>query len=95
LMVVGSAAGALAALPGFSPHVIVADIAMPGMDGYALAREIGSIAGAEAPPVIALSARATPADIERAARAGFALHLAKPVDYSELVTSVAELLKER
>jgi signal transduction histidine kinase len=95
VMVVGSAAGALAALPGFSPHVIVADIAMPGMDGYALAREIGSIAGAEAPPVIALSARATPADIERAARAGFARHLAKPIDYSELVTSVAELLKDR
>jgi CheY-like chemotaxis protein len=65
------------------------------MDGYTLMREIGARAGADAPPGIALSACATPADIERAAQAGFARHLGKPADYSDLVTSVAELARGR
>jgi CheY-like chemotaxis protein len=91
VMVVGTAASALAALRSFSPHVVVADLAMPGMDGYALVREIG--AGADAPPVIALSACASPADGERAVLDGFACHLAKPTDYRQLVLSVAELAR--
>ena len=49
VMVVNSAAGALSALTGFKPQVIVADLAMPGVDGYALIKEVRAIAGAAAP----------------------------------------------
>jgi CheY-like chemotaxis protein len=57
-------------------------------------RELGSVAGGEAPPVIALSAYAAPADIERMQQAGFARHLGKPADYRDLVASVAELVPD-
>ena len=40
VMVVSSAPGALAALPDFKPDVIVADLAMPGMDGFMLMEEL-------------------------------------------------------
>jgi CheY-like chemotaxis protein/anti-sigma regulatory factor (Ser/Thr protein kinase) len=56
VMVVSSAPGALAAFPVFSPHVVVTDLGMPEMDGYTLIREIASLAGQGAPPVIALTA---------------------------------------
>ncbi len=93
VMVVSSATGALAAFPVFSPHVVVTDLVMPGMDGYTLIREIESLAGQAAPPVIALSACATQSDVERANLAGFARHMGKPADYGALVSSVAELVK--
>ncbi|MDQ3348100.1 MAG: ATP-binding protein [Acidobacteriota bacterium] len=93
VMVVSSAPGALAAFPVFSPHVVVTDLAMPGMDGYTLIREIESLAGQATPPVIALSAYTTAADVERATLAGFARHIGKPADYGALVASVAEVVK--
>ena len=39
VMVVSSAASALDAIATFHPHVVIADLAMPGMDGYGLIRE--------------------------------------------------------
>jgi signal transduction histidine kinase len=94
VMVVNSAAGAISALTGFKPQVIVADLAMPGVDGYALIREVRAIAGAAAPPVIALSAYATASDVQRTAAAGFVRHFGKPADYRELVAFVGQLVKE-
>ena len=91
VMVASSAAGALEALATFHPHVVVADLAMPGMDGYGLLREIGSRATGVMPPVIAMSAYATQADVERSRQAGFARHLGKPADYQRLVATIAEL----
>jgi signal transduction histidine kinase/CheY-like chemotaxis protein len=91
VMVVSSAANALDALSTFQPHAIVADLAMPGMDGYELLREISSGMFGGAPPVIALSAYATEPDVERSASAGFARHLGKPADYDRLVSVIAEL----
>jgi CheY-like chemotaxis protein/anti-sigma regulatory factor (Ser/Thr protein kinase) len=91
VMVVSSAANALDALATFQPHAIVADLAMPGMDGYELVREISSGMFGGSPPVIALSAYASGADLERSMRAGFARHLGKPADYDRLVTVIAEL----
>ena len=93
VMVVSSAPGALAALPDFNPDVIVADLAMPGMDGFMLMDELRARGDAN-PPVLALSAYTAPADIERAHQAGFARHLSKPADYRDLVGSVAELVSE-
>ena len=94
VMVVSSAPSALAALSDFEPDVIVADLAMPGMDGFTLMEELGAVGGAHAPPVIALSAYTAPADIQRAQQAGFARHLGKPADYRDLVLSVAELVHD-
>jgi signal transduction histidine kinase/ActR/RegA family two-component response regulator len=91
VMAVGSAASALDAVGAFKPHVIVADLAMPGMDGYGLIRELPNRLPGGVPPVIAMSAYVSPADLERSKRAGFARHLGKPADYQHLVSTIAEL----
>ncbi|HEV8344935.1 MAG TPA: ATP-binding protein [Vicinamibacterales bacterium] len=75
--------------------VLLADIAMPDEDGYALIRKVracttsalGSI------PAAALTAFARDEDRQRALQAGFHLHLAKPIDPKSLVDAVASLGK--
>jgi CheY-like chemotaxis protein len=61
------------------------------MDGFGLLREIGRKSPDGTPPVIAMSAYASQADIERSKSAGFARHLGKPADYQRLVATIAEL----
>jgi PAS domain S-box-containing protein len=80
---------ALEALPTYAPHVVVADIAMPDLDGFELMRRIA--ATPKAPPVVALSAYVGPEDIKRTRDAGFALHLRKPTDFDRLIRAIAEL----
>jgi CheY-like chemotaxis protein len=89
---VASANEALLALATAKPHVLVSDIAMPGRDGISLIEEIR---GADGPriPAAALSAYARPEERERALRAGFDVHLSKPVREDTLVTNVAALAR--
>jgi CheY-like chemotaxis protein/anti-sigma regulatory factor (Ser/Thr protein kinase) len=95
VMVVSSAASALDALSSFRPHVIVADLAMPGMDGYALMQKIGNVLQGPPPPVIAMSAYVGEEELERTRQAGFARHLGKPADYQRLVSTIAELARSK
>ena len=92
VMVVSSAPRALDAIATFRPHVIVSDLAMPGMDGYALLRAIAATVS-NPPPVIAMSGHVNERDVQRSLDAGFARHLAKPADYQRLVATIAELAK--
>ncbi len=82
------------------PHVLVCDIAMPELDGYAV---IGKLRALEKEhriplsgqiPAIALTAYAQPQDRVRALRAGFQVHLAKPVEPAELIRVIASLVNE-
>ena len=94
---VATARAALDVLEDDRIDVLLSDIEMPGTDGYQLIRELrrrtprqgGTV------PAAALSAFARPEDRLRALRAGFQLHLAKPVQPSELVTVVASLVARR
>ncbi len=90
VMAVGSAEVALEALKTFDPHVIVADVAMPGMDGYELMRRIASTSRRPHPPAIALTAYVADEDA-RIREAGFAFYVAKPADYDDLVQKIAQL----
>jgi PAS domain S-box-containing protein len=86
---VTSAPDALALESIGSCDVIISDIGMPQTDGYAFIRRVRARDGARgAVPAIALTAYARPEDAERAVRAGFQQHLAKPVDADELVEAV-------
>ena len=88
-----SAGGALGALAEMLPDVIVADIAMPGEDGYVFmrrARALGAGRGGWT-PAIALTAHAGEADRARALRAGYQVHLAKPIDSEALVETLTKL----
>ncbi|HVS66779.1 MAG TPA: ATP-binding protein [Thermoanaerobaculia bacterium] len=88
-----SADEAIEKLPEVRPDVLVSDIGMPGADGYELIRRVRGLpadAGART-PAIALTAFARTEDRTRALRAGYQLHIAKPVEPAELVTAVASL----
>ena len=68
---------------------------MPGRDGFELLRHVRSHADAELArvPAIALTAFARSEDRTRALRAGFLVHLAKPVEPAELVATVASVAR--
>jgi signal transduction histidine kinase len=68
--------------------VIISDIGMPEVDGYTFMRRLRSRDGDARVPAIALTAYARVEDAERALRAGFQQHLAKPVDASKLLEIV-------
>src|SRR5579862_8340981 len=75
------------------PHVLVSDIGMPDADGFELlrlVRALGPERGGRV-PAIALTAFARSEDRTRALRAGFLVHVAKPVDPYELVATVASV----
>jgi signal transduction histidine kinase/CheY-like chemotaxis protein len=82
-----SGAAALAAARTHGPDVAVLDIGLPDMDGYALAAELRRQHG-DALRLVALSGYGQEADIQRAAQAGFALHLTKPATLDDLVRAL-------
>jgi len=93
---VASVGEALAALDAALPHVLVSDIAMSGRDGFSLIEEVRRRAGEVGRiPAAALTAYARPEEASRALRAGFDLHLSKPVQEDALVTSVLALAGKR
>jgi signal transduction histidine kinase len=92
-----SVAEGLAELDRAVPDVLVSDIGVPFEDGYSLIRKVRERKPADggAVPAAALTAYARPEDRLRALEAGFQTHLAKPVDPSELVATVARLAGRR
>ncbi len=88
----GSAAEAMSRLEEGGFDVLVSDIGMPLEDGYALMRRVRRIKSPIAHiPALALTAYARSEDRQRAILAGYQLHVAKPVEPSELITMVASL----
>ena|SRR5688572_6680026 len=81
----GTGADALAAIESFRPQILFVDIGLPDMTGHDLAREIRAreIEPARV-PIIAVSGRAQPADVERSLESGIDLHLAKPIGIDAL-----------
>jgi CheY-like chemotaxis protein len=73
--------------------VLLADIGMPGEDGYSLIRRVRALpqASMAAIPAAALTALARKEDRQQALQAGFQMHLTKPVDSKVLVTAIATL----
>src|SRR6185503_2824020 len=83
------AGSAIDTLASARPDLLIADIAMPGMDGQELIRRLRKQGNAI--PAIALSAYARPEDRDRALRAGFNAYCTKPVDAHEILRVIASL----
>jgi PAS domain S-box-containing protein len=88
-----SARKALEVIERVRPDVLVSDIGMPEEDGYALMRKVRALPAGRGGrlPAAALTAYAGAEDRKRALRAGFQVHIPKPVDPAELVAAVASL----
>ena len=88
-----SAADAIAALQLEEFDVLLADIGMPGADGYDLIRYVRRLEARSASrvPAAAVTAFSSDADRRRALDAGYQVHLSKPVDPAALVATVAVL----
>jgi CheY-like chemotaxis protein len=93
VLTAASAAEALTTLQRERVDVLLADIAMPDEDGYALIRKLRAMAPAPVAftPAAALTAFARGEDRLIALDAGFQQHLPKPIDGHALVTAVARL----
>jgi signal transduction histidine kinase/ActR/RegA family two-component response regulator len=74
-------------------HLMITDIGMPEMDGYELVARLRANAGARnsALKAIALTAYASVDDRERAIDAGFQAHLAKPVNFEDLLAAIEKV----
>jgi hypothetical protein len=88
---VGSAAEAFHCFREWRPDLILSDIGLPGENGYELLQRIRALPAEEGglTPAIALTAYARAEDRARALRAGFDMHVPKPVEAAELLAVVA------
>src|SRR6266403_4132425 len=90
-----SVAEAMEVLQWYQPDVIVSDLAMPDEDGYELIKRIrirDSLTGKQT-PAVALTAYVRVEDRARALSAGFNMFVPKPVEPTELITAIANLLE--
>lgn len=93
VLTAATAEDALAIIEKDRPHVLVSDIGMPNVDGYELLRRVRALGVARGGslPAVALTAFACSEDRTRALRAGFLVHVSKPVEPAELVATVASV----
>jgi CheY-like chemotaxis protein len=88
------AAEALSLLERERFDVLVSDVGMPEQDGYALVRAVRRSSKNANIPALALTAYARGEDRTQALKAGFNMHLAKPIDPSELLVVLATLVRD-
>jgi two-component system CheB/CheR fusion protein len=95
--VTGAASGpqALEILADSDVDLLMSDISMPGMDGYALLKAVREMPRHAALPAIAVSGLARPSDIARARAAGFDAHVGKPMSVERLTEIIRDLLAVR
>jgi two-component system CheB/CheR fusion protein len=71
-----------------TPDVVLVDIGLPGLDGYAVARQLRAALGHRV-TLVALTGYGQTEDRRRTAEAGFDAHLVKPVDPDVLTRALA------
>jgi CheY-like chemotaxis protein len=74
------------------PDLILLDIQLPVMDGYAVARELRKIPNLAHTPIIAVTSFAMPGDREQALAAGCTGYIEKPIDPDTFMTQVNQHL---
>lgn len=75
------------------PDLIVSDVRMPGMDGYALARRLRSAPNYALIPIVFLSAKDETQDRVEGFRSGVDVYLTKPFEPDELVAVINNILQ--
>jgi CheY-like chemotaxis protein len=89
-----SGQAALDAVDQFEPTVILLDLRMPGVDGWEVHERLRAQTQYDHIPIIAITALAMPADIERANEAGFDGYVVKPLDITTLIPTLLLLVQK-
>jgi two-component system cell cycle response regulator DivK len=89
----GNAAEALEVLDMDKPNLILMDINMPDMDGYALTTMIKQKPGYETVPIIAITANVMRGDKERSFEAGCDGYIQKPIDIDLLANQIERFVR--
>lgn len=89
--IAGTGADALAVAESWSPHLVLLDLMLPGMDGYKVLQTLRS--NGNTVPVMILSARGEEADKVRGFRLDADQYVTKPFGILELLERVAALLR--
>ena len=84
---------ALDYLKAKSPNLILMDISMPDMDGYALTAKIKAMPEFAKTPIIAMTANVMRGDRERSLEAGCDGYIQKPIDIDTLAQQVERYIK--
>jgi PAS domain S-box-containing protein len=95
VIITSSGAAALSLLAEYHPNVLVCDIGLPDIDGYALmerVRDLERTHGRRFVPSVALTAFASEEERQRAVAVGYQVHVSKPVEPERLVEAVAQVL---
>ena len=74
------------------PHLVLMDLSLPGVDGWEAARQLRDDVRTANLPIVALTAHAMAGDRERVMAAGFDAYIAKPIDVSTFMGSLARFL---
>lgn len=74
------------------PDLILLDIIMPGLDGYATLERLGQMEETRGIPVIMLTARSQAEDVQRATSSGAADYVVKPFDLVALMEKMERVL---
>jgi DNA-binding response OmpR family regulator len=75
-----------------APDLIILDVMMPGMDGFAFCRTLRNDQATTAIPVIMLSARTHPESVREGLEAGATRYLSKLVSRKDLVQNIRDVL---
>jgi len=75
------------------PDLILLDIMLPEISGLEILRSMRSNPDLALIPVVVVSARATPTDIQNGLDAGASTYLTKPVSYMDLINAVDGLIQ--
>jgi CheY-like chemotaxis protein len=92
LIEAGDAATGFAMAMQHRPELIILDIDLPDLNGYAVLQRIKRTPDLAATPVLALSAGALLADIQRGMEAGFVAYLTKPLEVNRFLEAVEAAL---
>lgn len=94
---VGSANEALNQLQQAEFDLLISDIGMPNMDGYALLRHVRERSPAQCRDIlaIAITAYAGESDQQQALAAGFQQHVTKPIDPENLLQTISTLVRQK
>jgi two-component system cell cycle response regulator DivK len=82
----------IAAAQSQTPDLILLDIQLPTMDGYAVARALRRHEALSRTPIVAVTSYAMPGDREKALEAGCTGYIEKPINPDTFVAEIEQLL---